>query len=296
MSIALVTGCSSGFGELIATTLARRGHRVYATMRGVRERNAPAAERLRDWAAHSKASLSVLEMDVTSDSSVEAAVDEVLGTGAALDIVVNNAAVSAFGPLEAFSISQMASLLDVNVLGPMRVNKAVLPSMRKRGSGLMMWITSTLGRILPGAGGLYPASKWAAEGFAESLHYELRPFGVDVVMLEPGSFATPALSRSMVAADKHVAAEYRAVASPPPASIEPDKSYRLPDPQEVADAVLRLVELPPGQRPLRMVVGNIFTEGVHEYNEYYERARAQLVTALGRPDQVIPWASELPQV
>src|SRR5262245_11721233 len=181
-----VTGCSSGFGDLIARTLATCGHDVYATMRGVRDRNAGAAERLSSWAADSKAALHVLDMDVTDESSVKGGIEKVLASAGGIDVVINNAGTSAAGPLEAFSVSQMARLLDVNVLGPMRINKAVLPSMRARGSGLIIWVTSTLGRVLPGAGGLYPATKWAAEGFAESLHYELRPFGVDLVILEPG--------------------------------------------------------------------------------------------------------------
>src|SRR5205823_11843689 len=119
-------------------------------------------------------------------------------------VLGNDAGASAAGPLEAFSIEQMTALLDLNVLGPMRVNKAVLPSMRARRSGLIIWITSTLGRVLPLRGGLYPATKWAAEGFAESLHYQLKPFGIDVAILEPGSFPTPAMGKSMTAEDADI--------------------------------------------------------------------------------------------
>ncbi len=295
MSTALVTGCSSGFGELMARTLAADGHCVYASMRGVAQRNAVAAEGLRDWSAREGFALRVIELDVTEDASVHHAVRRILAAEGALDVVVNNAAISAAGPLEAFSLPQMADLLDLNVLGPMRVSKAALPAMRARRSGLIVWVTSTLGRVLPNAGGLYPATKWAAEGFAESLHYELRPFGVDVAILEPGCFPTPALSKSMVAADRAIAAEYRAVAVPGQV-VEPDSAYRLPDAQVVADAVLRLVETPQGQRPLRTVVGPIFTEGIAEYNQSYEEVRGRLADALRRPDQAIPWASELPTV
>jgi NAD(P)-dependent dehydrogenase (short-subunit alcohol dehydrogenase family) len=291
----LVTGCSSGFGELMARTLAAHGHHVYASIRGMAGRNSEATERLRAWAAKSQFSLSVIELDVTDDASVRVAVNQILAAEGTLDVVVNNAGAAAAGPLEAFSAPQMAGLLDTNVIGPMRVNKAVLPAMRARRSGLIIWVTSTLGRVLPSIGGLYPATKWAAEGFAESLHYELRPFGIDVAILEPGSFPTPAISKSMVAAERAVAAEYRAV-TPARRQVRPDGAYRLPDAQEVADAVLHLVELPSGHRPLRTVVGPIFTEGVAEYNQTYERVRARLVESLGRPDQAIPWASEAPRV
>jgi len=191
--------------------------------------------------------------------------------------------------MEAFSIEQMASLLDLNVLGPMRVNKAFLPSMRARRAGLIVWVTSTLGRVLPGRGGLYPATKWAAEGFAESLARQVRPFGIDLTILEPGSFPTPALGKSMPAADQDVAAAYAALPTNGAAPATPPADHTLPDPQEIADAVKQLVDMPAGQRPLRLVVGPVFTEGVAEYNEEYERLRARMEQVLQRPDQAIPW-------
>jgi NAD(P)-dependent dehydrogenase (short-subunit alcohol dehydrogenase family) len=284
MSSVLVTGCSSGFGELIAKTLASNGHRVLATMRHATTRNAEAAQRLHTWAKERRADLQVLELDVTDDASVASAIEQ----SGALDAVVNNAGASAAGPLEAFSITQMAALLDLNVLGAMRVNKAVLPHMRARNQGLIIWITSTLGRVLPGRGGLYPATKWAAEGFAESLHYQVAPFGIDVVILEPGSFPTPAISKSMQADDRAIVGEYAAV-TPAATQTRPSEDYRPPDPQEIADAVLRLVNLPAGQRPLREVVGPVFTEGVADYNALYERTRERLEASLRRPDQAITW-------
>jgi NAD(P)-dependent dehydrogenase (short-subunit alcohol dehydrogenase family) len=287
---ALVTGCSSGFGELIAKTLAADGLRVYATMRGVQARNAGPAERLRRWAKECDLALEVLELDVTDDVSVQAAVSKALAAGDGIDVVVNNAGASAIGPLEAFSIEQMAGLLSLNVLGPMRVNNAVLPTMRARQSGLIIWITSTLGRVLPGRGGLYPATKWAAEGFAESLHYQVAPFGIDVAIVEPGSFPTPATFKSMEAADQAIAAAY---AARQPASAAPRPSHPAgharPDPQEVADVVKRLVDMPAGARPLRTVVGPVFTDGVAEYNQTYDQLRVHLADVLRRPDQAITW-------
>ena len=121
-------------------------------MRGITGRNADASQRLTEWAASAQAPLSVVELDVTSDDSVRAAVEQIQANDGDVDVVVNNAGISSRGPMEAFSIPQMAALLDVNLLGPMRVNKAVLPSMRARRAGLIIWVSSTLGRVLVGGG------------------------------------------------------------------------------------------------------------------------------------------------
>jgi NAD(P)-dependent dehydrogenase (short-subunit alcohol dehydrogenase family) len=291
LSTVLVTGTSSGFGELTVKTLSKAGHRVFATMRDIAGRNAGPAEALRGWSAAEHVALEVVELDVTSDTSVQAGVSHVFSVAGAIDVVVNNAGASATGPLEAFTVEQMAHLLNLNALGPMRVNKAVLPAMRERRSGLIIWITSTLGRVLPGRGGLYPATKWAAEGFAESLHHQIQPFGIDLTIIEPGAFPSGAADRSMPAAEDDIIAAYAAPGptSNGPARAAPPSDYTLPDPQEVADAIQRVVDLPAGHRPLRMVVGPIFTEGVEDYNQAYLDVRAHMESVLQRPDQAITW-------
>jgi NAD(P)-dependent dehydrogenase (short-subunit alcohol dehydrogenase family) len=290
-SSVLVTGTSSGFGELIVKTLATDGHRVDATMRGVDARNAAAAAELRQWATDTAVDVEVVELDVTSDASVRDAVTGILESAGHIDVVVNNAGGSSLGPLEAFSIDQMAALLSVNALGPMRVNKAVLPGMRARRSGLIVWITSTLGRVLPGRGGLYPATKWAAEGLAETLHHQVAGFGIDVAIVEPGSFPSRATFKSVMADDQDIVNAYAALGPPTGGANRqpPSADHRPPDPQEVADAVKRLIDLPAGQRPLRTVVGPVFTEGVAEYNLTYERLRSHMEDVLRRPDQAITW-------
>jgi NAD(P)-dependent dehydrogenase (short-subunit alcohol dehydrogenase family) len=295
-TVVLVTGCSSGFGELIARTLARAGHHTFATMRGVAGRNQEATQKFRDLAAAERLDLDVVEMDVASDESVRLGVDEILARTGRIDAVVNNAGVSSSGPLEAFSVDQMATLLNVNALGGMRVSKAVLGPMRARRSGQIIWISSTLGRVLRGRGGLYPASKWAVEGLAETLHHQVAPWGVDVTILEPDSYATAHIYKMMRADDQDVAAAYAAFDAQTNGArrgiSQPD--YR-PDPQEVADAVRHLIGVPAGQRPLRMVVGPDFTDAVVEYNQAYERLRAHLGEVLSGPDQAAVWARTTPR-
>ena len=291
----LVTGSSSGFGDVIVRTLARAGYHVFATMREAQGRNRGAAAGLETWAKASGVSLSVLEMDVADDASVGAAVASILDAGGHIDIVVNNAGIAAAGPIEAFDSDQVYQLFNVNAFGPIRVDRAVLPHMRLRGSGLLLHVSSTLGRILPGGGGLYPATKWALEGLAESLRYQVAPFEIDVVILEPGSFPTPAVSRGMLPANEEVARDYAAQGAASRRSVEPSPDYRPPDIQEVADAVLRIVDMPAGQRDLRYVVGPIFTEGVDEFNQQYEAAKARLTASLQRPDQAITWGRRQPE-
>ncbi len=295
-TVVLVTGCSSGFGELIARTLARAGHHTFASMRGIGDRNLEATQRFRDLAAAEQLDLEVVELDVASDESVRGGVDEILARTGRIDVVVNNAGASSSGPLEAFSADQMAALLNVNALGPMRVSKAVLGPMRARRSGQIIWISSTLGRVLRGRGGLYPATKWAAEGLAETLHHQVAPWGVDVTILEPDSYATAHIYKTMVADDQDIAAAYAALDAQtnrtPRSASQPD--YR-PDPQEIADAVRHLIGLPAGQRPLRMVVGPDFTDAVHEYNQAYERLRAQLGEQASGTDQAAVWARTTPR-
>lgn len=271
--VALVTGAGSGFGELIAKTLAGAGCRVWAGMRDPRSRNRESAERLSDWARAEEAALEVVELDVTSDASVGAAVATVEAAAGRIDVVVNNAGVASVGPLEAFAVEQVAAILDTNALGPLRVDKAVLPGMRARGSGLLIHVSSALGRVLPGIGGPYAASKWALEGVAEGLGNQVAAFGVDVVLLEPGSYPTDALARGVVPADPAVAEAYALRSGAP---RRPDYGDPPPDPQEVADATLAIVRAPAGERPRRVVVGSILTAGVAEYNAHYERLAREL--------------------
>ncbi len=292
----LVTGTSSGFGELTAKTLARAGHKVFASMRGVTTRNADAARGLREWAVQvdgrdpdtgqtmgfEGVDLEVVELDVADEVSVAGAVAAILASAGRIDVVVNNAGITASGPVEAYSIEQLRAIYDVNTFGPVRVDQAVLPSMRQRRSGLIIHVTSTLGRIAIPRSGAYASSKFALEALAEAMHYELAPLGVDAVILEPGAFPTRVMEKRTEAASLEIAAAYAAAQPPRPPGGARSGGAGTSNPQEVADAISALIEMPAGHRPLRTVVGSRFTAGVRELNEAYEASCKELLYSLGR--------------
>ncbi|HEX6479298.1 MAG TPA: SDR family oxidoreductase, partial [Ktedonobacteraceae bacterium] len=178
----LVTGSSSGFGRLIVEILARQGYTVFAGMRAVAGKNAPAAEELRALAQREQLAVHIVEIDVTDDTSVEQAIASLVGITGRLDVVVNNAGIAYGGPLEAFTLEQAQQQFDTNVFGVLRVNRAALPHMRRQGSGLLLQIGSIAGRLALPFQGLYAATKFALEALTESYRDELAPFGIDAAI------------------------------------------------------------------------------------------------------------------
>jgi NAD(P)-dependent dehydrogenase (short-subunit alcohol dehydrogenase family) len=251
----LVTGSNSGFGRLTVETLARQGYSVFAGMRAVAGRNAPAAAELRALADREQLAVQIVEIDVTNDASVEQAITSIVGITGRLDVVVNNAGVAYAGPLEAYTPEQVHQQFETNVFSVLRVNRAALPHMRKQGSGLLLQIGSLAGRVALPFQGLYGATKFALEGLTESYRDELAPFGIDAAIIEPGTYPTPIGTRRQDAADTARVAIYRAgmEAFMTPFFAE-NRSATPPDPQEVADAVARVIALPAGKRPLHTVV------------------------------------------
>src|SRR5881227_1340490 len=229
----LVTGSTSGFGRLTVETLARQGYVVFAGMSAVAGKNASAAEELRALAQREGLALHSIEMDVTDDASVERAIAAIIVTTGRLDVVVNNAGVSYGGPLEAFTPEQVCQQFETNVFSVLRVNRAVLPQMRKQGSGLLLQIGSISGRLALPFLGLYGATKFALEGLTES-YRELAPFGIDAAILEPGTFPTTISANRQVAADAERFALYQAGidAFTVPFYAE-NRSETPPNPQEV---------------------------------------------------------------
>ena len=254
----VVTGSSSGFGRLTVETLLRQGYIVFAGMRAATGRNAKAAEELRGLAEHEQLPLHIVEIDVSDESSVDQAIETVVGTTGRLDVVVNNAGVSYSGPLEAFTLEQVQQQFATNVFGAWLVNRAALPHMRRQGSGLLLQIGSIAGRIALPFLGLYGATKFALEELTESYRYELAPFGIDVAIIEPGTFPTPISVKRQLAADSERFALYQtALDAFDEKFYAENRSATPPNPQDVADAVARVIAQPAGERSLHNVVASV---------------------------------------
>ncbi len=260
----IITGSSSGFGLKAAKDFADKGNKVFATMRNPNGKNATAKTELE---AHSPR-IKVVDMDVTKDASVKEAMENILTAAGNIDILINNAGIMYLGITEAFSVEQAHFQMETNYYGAIRVMQAVLPSMRKAGSGLIINTSSLVGRMSPPFFGTYTATKHALEGYSQALRYEVSPFGVDVVMVEPGPFGTGLLASGQVPAHNKVLESYGELAGVPTAMGENFaqmlQSEDAPDPQWVVDAYLKLAEMPFGKRPVRTVVG--ITWGVDEIN------------------------------
>jgi NAD(P)-dependent dehydrogenase (short-subunit alcohol dehydrogenase family) len=187
--IIIVTGASSGFGLMAAQSLASAGHTVFAGMRATTGRNAAQVEAVKAFSADNKADLRAIEMDVVSQSSVDAAIDSVIRTHGHIDVIVHNAGHMAFGPTEAFTPAQLAELYDVNVLGTQRVNRTALPHMRRRGEGLLLWISSSSTRGgTPPYLGPYFAAKAAMDALAVTYAGEVARWGIETSIIVPGAF------------------------------------------------------------------------------------------------------------
>lgn len=251
----LVTGSSSGFGRVISEELAARGHRVFASMRDIEGRNRAAASELEELARTRDLTLKVTELDVEDDATIDHALTSVIAATGRLDVLVNNAGGGLLGTLEAFPVQQAQGLFERNVFSVLRVNRAVLPHMRARGSGLLVHISSGLARFMLPFNVLYSATKRAVEAIAETYRYELATVGIDSVIVEPGVYATRFFEKATAAgpADHGRAAEYVELSR-----LSREMQSRRPaggGPREVAEAVADLIERPAGSRPLRTTVG-----------------------------------------
>ena len=259
----LITGAISGFGRETAQKLTADGHRVFASARGIHSKNADAASSLEQWANENQFKLKVVELDVSDDESVTQAITSIIEEAGHLDVVVNNAGVVGFGPVEAFSIEQAQAMFDINFFGPIRVIQAVLPGMRQRKSGLIIQISSAGGRIYLPFHGIYNSTKWAIEAISEGLHYELASHGIDSVIVEPGIFKTEILGKVSSPDRTEINQEYavfnkdqEVMFAKALADIEPENG---PRPIWIANAIKELVEMPAGERPIRTVVGEALT-------------------------------------
>src|SRR5262245_29674417 len=273
----LITGCSSGFGRDTAETLHRAGHTVYASMRGVQGKNREAAEALR------KLGMKTVELDVTDESSVRAGVNEVLNDAGKIDVLVNNAGIASTGVTEAFTTDQAKAIFDTNVIGLLRVTRAVLPSMRQQHDGLIINIGSIFGRVTFPFLGIYGASKFAIEALTDSLHYEASQLGIDVVELQPSTYPTNFLANIQTPAGTDVTKSYGAVGRIPDAMFKSLTSTfegkGVAARHAVAKIIVGLADQAKGSRPVRTVVGVQF--GTDKANEDVAPVQAKVVEALG---------------
>lgn len=213
----LITGSNSGFGRLAALTLASQGHHVIATMR-----------------------------DVTKGEAL-------LADAATIDVLVNNAGFEVQGALEMIDDDLMQRQLDTNVLGPLRTIRTVMPAWRQRGSGVVVNVSSVVGRASSPFGGAYAASKHALEAMSEALHWEAASAGIRVHVIEPGRFPTTAFGANIVRPDGWEGSDFEAKALTLRAALSSLDSDGPQDPQDVADAIARAATDP--TTPFRTLVG-----------------------------------------
>lgn len=292
--VALVTGASSGFGALTARALACAGHTVYASMRETTGRNAPQVKEVERYAAEHGVDLRAIELDVSSQESADAAIKTVVSENGRLDVVIHNAGHMVFGPAEAFTPEQLAQLYDANVLSTQRVNRAALPYLRAQRKGLVVWVSSSSTR-----GGTPPflapyfAAKAAMDSLAVSYAAELARFGIETSIVIPGAFTsgTHHFKNAGSPDDKARAAYYNsgayagfadAIQKGLAATVPPDA-----DVTAVADAIVKVVDMPFGKRPFRVHIDPA-QDGCEVVNAVADRIRAEFLHRIGLSDLLTP--------
>jgi NAD(P)-dependent dehydrogenase (short-subunit alcohol dehydrogenase family) len=287
-SVILVTGAGTGIGKLSALALAEAGHVVYATMRDVEGRNRGRADELRAISAEKGITLIPLELDVLSQDSADAAAASIVREQGRIDVVMQNAGHLVVGPSEAFTPEEMMKVFDTNLFGAQRVNRAVLPYMRKQESGLVLWISSTTTKGgFPPFMGPYGAAKAAMDSLAVTLAYELARFGVETSIVVPGAFTSgtdhfPSAGKPADSARAEAYARYDGVMDQIGerlTSLTPPDA----DPKAVADEVVRIVGLAKGTRPMRSVI-DFVGDGAAQVLEVSERVRIEFAKRIGMGD------------
>ncbi len=273
----LITGASTGFGRDTAETLSRAGHTVFASMRDTKAKNRLHADALRGQ------NIEVVELDVTDSQSVDRAVAAVIAKASRIDVLINNAGVLAAGVSEAFTPEQATALFDVNVIGLLRVTRAVLPDLRRHNDGLIINIGSVLGRVTFPFFGIYGASKFAVEALTDSFRHEVSQLGIDVALVQPSAYPTQLFESATQPADTGRVAEYGPVGEIPAAMFQHFATTLsapgAPDPHDITEAIAKLIATPKGDRPARTVVGTSY--GADTLNDATAPVQASVLEALG---------------
>lgn len=276
----IITGASGGFGALTVKTLLKEGHSVAASMRQAETKNKAAAEEL------SALGAKIVEIDVSSDQSVNRGVEESIEKLGGLDVVINNAGIGVLGIQEQFTIEDFQKLFEVNVFGVQRINRAALPYLRKQQSGLLIFISSVLGRISLPFYGPYNASKWAVEALAESCRMELASFGIESCIVEPGGYPTSFFDNLLKASDQSTSDGYGEMAKMPKQMFDSleDAFADNPnqDPQNVADAINKIIQTPAGERAIRTVVDQMgMGSNLEAYNQQLNQIHSGILESFG---------------
>jgi NAD(P)-dependent dehydrogenase (short-subunit alcohol dehydrogenase family) len=279
----LITGTSTGIGRLTAIEVARAGHSVFASMRECEGKNRHAATEILELASREGLSIEVIDLDVTRPESISSAIQNLTSRDTDIDVLVNNAGHMSIGIAEAFTEEQIQEQFAVNFFGAVRLSRAVLPRMRERGSGLIVHVSSIVGRLLFPGCAFYCASKFALEAYAEVLHYELTGLGIDSVLVEPGPFPTHLLANSPGPLDEERARAYGSLSSLRELFVDNFEKFfasdQAPDPQEIATAIVGLIQMAPGERPLRTVCGPDY--GATQINRQSAPVQAQVLRDIG---------------
>ena len=288
--VILITGASSGFGELAAKALARSGHIVYASMRDTAGKSAEKVRELAAYSAEHHCDLLTTELDVSSQESADKAVQTIVAGQGRIDVVVHNAGHMTFGPLEAFTPEQIASEYDINVVSTQRVNRAALPIMRKQRSGLLIWnSSSSAAGGTPPYLGPYFAAKAGMDALAVAYARELTRWGIETSIVVPGAFTkgTNHFANASAPEDKARLAEYEdgpfdgfgEQVKTAFASIVPEDA----DVSTVADAMVAIVNAPRGKRPFRIGVDPT-NDGSMVVNPILDRVREEMLRRVGLGD------------
>lgn len=291
--VIIVSGASSGFGSMTVRGLAEAGHTVYAGIRDSDGRNKEAASAAAAYANKRSVQLKTLELDVSDSHSVEDAIARVLWESGSVDVVVHNAGHMVTGPTEAFTVADIAEIYDTNVLGAHRINRAVLPHMRARFSGLLVWVSSTSVKGgTPPYLGPYFAAKAATDSLAVTYAGELARFGIETTIIVPGSFThgTNHFAHAGHATDTDVLAAYDQFY---PGLLE-DVAKRLAtlapadaNAQDVATEIVNAVDLPEGGRPYRVHIDPA-DDGSAVVSAVADRIRVEFLNRIGLADILKP--------
>jgi short-subunit dehydrogenase len=233
----LITGASSGIGFETSLTLARNEFRTFATMR-----NLSKSRKIREIAKKERLPLTVIPLDVNDNASIRTAIQNILVEAKRIDVVINNAGYGLFGAVEDLSMDKIIDQFETNFFGVVRVVKSVLPIMRNQHSGTIINISSMVGRVAMPLNSVYVASKFALEGFSESIRHELSKFGINVILIEPGIVRTGFFDNLQKSKNEAAKSPYSALLKRRLSRFKSVSESNSSSPSQVAKAILKALQ------------------------------------------------------